>query len=87
MAAENLTVTISTDSTQAELAMLKARLATVDLAMYGELVRAYRAAAKTVSDDQFEAVAARFLTALDMYALFTGRSGGDISRELNRELG
>jgi hypothetical protein len=39
MAAENLTVTTGTDTPQAELTLLKARLAATDLAMYAELVR------------------------------------------------
>lgn len=88
MAAENLTVTIGTDTTQAELDQMKARVAAVDLAMYAEMVKAYRATLETDSG-LFALKHARtvYRSALRMYSLFSGRDVDEIHFEMAAELG
>lgn len=87
MGAENLTVTIGTDTPQVELGLLKTQLAATDLAMYAELVKAYRAINTADKDFDFDMRAGEYGGALEMYALFTGRPVPQIVQELAADVG
>lgn len=90
--ATDVTMTIRTDTTQAELAVLKSRLAMTDMLLYAELVHAYRVMLKCRDSDlcsEGDYIQARGEAAgvFAAYMVFSGQDADEISRELTAELG